>query len=111
MRFFLIDKIKPACVAPAKNNFICESIAKRDIARGTQGAVRGVTPVRRIRMLECAYNFVPSLESDGAHTPYCTNDCLYRHAIRRKLKLETAYDPQRETLRMRASPVCVSKST
>jgi hypothetical protein len=47
------------------------------------------------------------LESDVAHAPYCTNDCLYCHATRRKLKLETAYDSQREIWHMRASPACV----
>jgi hypothetical protein len=67
-----------ACVAPAKNKFICESIVKCDKRRG---AVRGVTPVRGIRMRERAYNAI--LESDGAHALYCTNDCLYRHAPRR----------------------------
>jgi hypothetical protein len=31
---------------------------------------------------------VPILESDGEHAPYCNNDCLYRHATRRKQKLK-----------------------
>jgi hypothetical protein len=47
---------------------------------------------------------VAILESDGAHDPYCTNDCLYSHAIRRKQKLKLRkYDPQREFSRMRAN--------
>jgi hypothetical protein len=56
---------------------------------------------------------VPILESDKEHAPYCTNDCLYRHATRRKLKLKIAYDLQREIVRMRAQPrvseqICVT---
>jgi hypothetical protein len=38
------------------------------------------------------------------------DNCLYRPAIRRKQKLETTYDPQREISRMRANEVRVSKS-
>jgi hypothetical protein len=62
-----------------------------------------------IRMRERAYNF--SAYFDGVHTPYCTNDRLYRHATRRILyprvtesrvtEIQTAYEPQREILRMR----------
>jgi hypothetical protein len=39
-----------------------------------------------------------------------TERCLYRNASCRKLKLETAYDPQQEILHMRANPACVNKS-
>jgi hypothetical protein len=60
------------------------------------GAVRRVTPLRSIRMRERRTTAVPILESGGAYAPYCTNDCQYCHATRRKLKLETAYHPQRE---------------
>jgi hypothetical protein len=67
--------------------------------------VRGDTPVQSIRMREHAYNFSAHLVSDLAHAPYCTTDCLHCHATRRKLKLKTAYDPQREILRMRTSMV------
>jgi hypothetical protein len=52
----------------------------------------------------------PILVTDGAHAPYCTDDCQLRHAPRRKLKLETAYHPQREISRMRANPACVIRS-
>jgi hypothetical protein len=45
----------PACVAPAKNNFICVSIVKRE--KRMRSAVRDVTPLRSIRMRELAYNF------------------------------------------------------
>jgi hypothetical protein len=58
-----------------------------------RGAVRGVTPLRSIRMRD--YNFSAHFRV-GTHAPYCTNDCQYCHATRRKLKLETAYHPQRE---------------
>jgi wyosine [tRNA(Phe)-imidazoG37] synthetase (radical SAM superfamily) len=74
-----------------------------------QGAVRDVIPVRGICMLERAYNFSAHFKADGAHAPQCTNDCLYCHTTRRKLKLQTAYDPQREILRMRAKSACVIK--
>jgi hypothetical protein len=60
-------------------------------ARGTQSAVRGVTPMRDIRMRERAYNYR-----------------LLRFT-RKKTKTQTAYDPQREFLRVRANPVCLSK--
>jgi hypothetical protein len=50
------------------------------------------------------------LESGGAHALYCTKDCQYCLATRRKLKLETAYHPQREILRMQANAACVTKS-
>jgi hypothetical protein len=43
------------------------------------------------------------LEAGEMHAPYLTSDCQYCHAKRRKLKLETAYHPQREILRMRAN--------
>jgi hypothetical protein len=63
-----------------------------------------------IRMRERAYNCLPSAYfRDGAHEPYSTNDCQYSPATRRKLKLETAYHPQREISRMRANPTCVRK--
>jgi hypothetical protein len=45
----------PACVAPAKNNFICVFIVKRD--KRMRSAVEGVTPLRSVRMRERAYNF------------------------------------------------------
>jgi hypothetical protein len=51
-------RIWPACLM---NNFICESIVKRD--KRTRGAVRV-----------------------GAHAPYCTQDCQYCHTTCRKLK-------------------------
>jgi hypothetical protein len=50
------------------------------------------------------------LESGGVHALYCTNDCQYSHATRRKLKLKTANHPQREISRMLGNPACVSKS-
>jgi hypothetical protein len=53
MRICSRTRTWPACLA--KNNFICESIVKRD--KRMRGAVRGVTPVWSIRMLERAYNF------------------------------------------------------
>jgi hypothetical protein len=74
-----------------------------------RSAVRGVTLLRSSRMRELAYNFSAYLESDGTHAPYCTNDCQYCHATRRKLNLETANHPQREILRMRADLAYVSK--
>jgi hypothetical protein len=40
----------PAGVAPAKNNFICKSMTKRD------KRMQGFTPLRSIRMRERAYN-------------------------------------------------------
>jgi hypothetical protein len=98
-------RIWPACVAPAKNNFICESIVKRD--KRTRHA--GRCAERYIRMRKHTCNFSALLETDGAHAPYCTNDCLYRHATRRVTETQTAYDPQRDILRMRAKPACVSK--
>jgi hypothetical protein len=74
---------------------------KRD--KRTRGAVR---LVRDIRMRDRAYNFSAHFRvGQGART-----DCLYRHATRRKLKLEIAYDPQCEILRMHVNPACVSKS-
>jgi hypothetical protein len=45
---------------------------------------------------------VPILESDRAHAPNSTNDCLCRYATRKITETQTAYDPQREILRMRA---------
>jgi hypothetical protein len=82
----------PACVAPAKN-FICVYIVLYNLysminSCGIRNAVRGVTPLRIILMRERAHNFSAHLDSDGAHAPYCTNDCLYRHATRRKQKLK-----------------------
>jgi hypothetical protein len=68
-----------------------------------RGAVRGVTPPRSIRMRERAYNICAQLKSGGAHAPSCTSDCQYCHATRRKLKLETAYHPQRDISRMLAN--------
>jgi hypothetical protein len=75
-------------------------------ARETRGAVRG------IRMLERAYNTtsVSIFESDGAHALYCTYDCLCLYTTRRITETQTAYDPQREILRMRANTACVSQS-
>jgi hypothetical protein len=35
---------------------------------------------------------------------------IHVYATRRKLKLETAYNPQRQILRMRANPACMCKS-
>jgi hypothetical protein len=46
---------RPACVAPAKNNFILLCIYCK--ACGAMDAARGVTPVRGIHMRERAYNF------------------------------------------------------
>jgi hypothetical protein len=54
-RFYSRTRILPACVAPAKNNFIWVPILKR--------------------------NSVPILESDGAHAPYYANDCLYHCGV------------------------------
>jgi hypothetical protein len=70
-----------------------------------RGAVRVVAPLRSVCMRERAYNFSAYFKV-GAHAPYCTNDCQY--AIRRILKLETAYHSQRVS-RLRAIPACVSK--
>jgi hypothetical protein len=66
-----------------------------------------VIPLRSMR--ERAYNFSAHFRV-GRHAPYCTrtNDFQYCHATRIKLKLETAYHPQREILRMRSNPACVS---
>jgi hypothetical protein len=47
---------------------------------------------------------VPMLESDVAHAPYYTNDCLYRQATCRKHKLKLHNHPLREISRMRAVP-------
>jgi hypothetical protein len=63
--------------------------------------MRGITPEWGIRMRERAYNFCAHFSVVG-HAPFCTDNCQYRHATRRKMNLETAYDPQREILRMRA---------
>jgi hypothetical protein len=71
-------------------------------ACGMRSAVRSVTLLRSIRMRERAYNFRAHFRV-GRGIPYCTNYCQYYHATRRKLKLETAYHPQREIPRMRAN--------
>jgi hypothetical protein len=50
-----------------------------------RSVVRGVTPLRSIRMRERAYNFsVHFRVGRGARTVLYYNDCLYRHATRRK---------------------------
>jgi hypothetical protein len=70
-----------------------------------RSAVRGVIPLRSIRMRERAYNFSANFRvGQGAST---ANDYQYCHATRRKLKLETAYHPQREISRMRVIPARV----
>jgi hypothetical protein len=74
-----------------------------------RGAVRGVTSLRSVHMRESAYNFSAHFRL-GWDVPCCNNYIEYCHATRRKLKLETAYYPQREISRMRASPACVCKS-
>jgi hypothetical protein len=58
-----------------------------------RGAVRGVTPLRSIRMRERAYNFSAHLRVGRGARGYFTNDRQYCHATRRKLKLKTAYHP------------------
>jgi wyosine [tRNA(Phe)-imidazoG37] synthetase (radical SAM superfamily) len=69
-----------------------------------RGAVRAL---RSIRMRERAYNFSAHFRVGRSA---CTNDCHYCHATRRKLKLKTAYHPQREIARSRANLACESKS-
>jgi hypothetical protein len=56
-------------------------------ARETAGAVRAIIPVRGIRMRELAFNFSVHF-SVRRGAPYCTNDCQYRNATRRKQKLK-----------------------
>jgi hypothetical protein len=76
----------PACVALAKNNFICVSIVKRD--KRMREALCGALPCcRASACASVATILVPILETDGAHAPHCTND-LYRHATRIKLKFK-----------------------
>jgi hypothetical protein len=53
-----------------------------------QGAVRDVTLVQASACVSVPTISVPILESDRAHSPFCTNKCLYRYATRRKLKLK-----------------------
>jgi hypothetical protein len=62
--------------------------------------VQGVTPVLGIRMRERASTSVPILESGGVYAPYCAKDCQSGQATSTKMKLDTAYDPQREILFM-----------
>jgi hypothetical protein len=51
--------------------------------------MRGVTPLRSIRICSNVPTIsVPILKSHGAHAPYRTNNCLYRHTTRRKQKLK-----------------------
>jgi hypothetical protein len=90
-------RIWPACVALAKNNFICVCIVKRN--KRTRDALCGASTCVSVPTASMSI-----LESNGTHAPYSTNDCLYSNATRRKLKLETVCDPQREILRMRANP-------
>jgi hypothetical protein len=75
-----------------------------------RGAVRGVTPLRSIRMRERAYNFIAHFRVGRGVRTDCTNDCQYCHPTCRKLKLKNVYDPQREISRMWANPACVSVS-
>jgi hypothetical protein len=96
-------RIWSAYVAPAKNNnFICESIVKRDNGRG---ALCGAS-----RLREHAYNFSAYFKVRKAHALNFSNDCLYSYAARRITETQTVYDPQRKILRMRANPACVSIS-
>jgi hypothetical protein len=75
-------------------------------AHVTRGDVRGVTPVRCIRMRERAHNFsVHFRVRRGArtvlnylHLQHRTNDYLYHHATRRITETK-GYDLQREILR------------
>jgi hypothetical protein len=72
-----------------------------------RGAVRGVH--MRKRAYNCSAHF-----RVGRYAPYCTNDCQYCHATRRKLKLESARHPQREISRMRAcvfEQICMTLKT
>jgi hypothetical protein len=82
-------------------------IVKRD--KRTRGTVWGVSPVRGIRMRERVYNFSVYFGVGRTHRILLTIVYTVMHTLR-KLKHETAYDPQREILRMRANPTCVSKS-
>jgi hypothetical protein len=72
----------PACVAFAKNNYICVSIVKRDKRTRDVGCC-GTYPC-----VSMPTTSVSILDSGGAHAPYCTNDCLYRHATESKQKLK-----------------------
>jgi hypothetical protein len=64
----------------------------------------GVIPLRSIACVSVPTISVPILESGGAHGPYCSKNCQYCHATRRKLILETACHSQREISRIRADP-------
>jgi hypothetical protein len=104
MRIWTRTQDWSACVAPENNNFKCLFIIKRDKRMRDAGCCAG-------RACVCVpTTSIPILESGEAHAPYCNHDCQCCHATRRKLKLETAYDTQREISRMRANPACVSKS-
>jgi hypothetical protein len=94
-------RIWPACVTPAKNNFICESIEKRVKRTRDAEHFAGRYPGAGLPHAG-AYNSVPILESDGAHAPYVLT-IVYTVT-------QTTYGLQREILRMRAKPACVSKS-
>jgi hypothetical protein len=53
-----------------------------------RSAVRGVTHCGDSACVSVPTTLVSILEWDGAHAPYYTNDCPYRHATRRKQKLK-----------------------
>jgi hypothetical protein len=57
MRISSRKQIWPACVAPAKNNFICEFIVKRDKRMRDAGRCAGRYPGVGNRTRERAYNF------------------------------------------------------
>jgi hypothetical protein len=64
--------IWPACVTPAKNHFMCESIVQRDWRTRDMGrwALPWRTPTHADAPSACVRvptTFVPILESDGAH--------------------------------------------
>jgi hypothetical protein len=79
---------------------------------GGRGAMCGALPrCRALACLSVPTTSVPFLKSDGVHAPSCSNDCLYRHTTLRITETQTAYDPQREILRMRANQVRVTQTS
>jgi hypothetical protein len=57
--------------------------------------MRGVTPLRSIRKRERAHNFSAHFRVGRSACTIRAEYCQYCHATCRKLKLETAYHPQR----------------
>jgi hypothetical protein len=101
MRICSRTRDQPACVSPANNNFICVFIAKRDKRMRDAGRCAGRYPATEHQHEWACLQLQCPFYSRMGHTLRIILTIVNTvKQTRRKLKLETAYHPQRAISRV-----------